>query len=270
MENLIQKLKEFRVSRGYSQREIAEILDIPQTTWSGYERGRSNPNVNVLIELEKLGFNYKSAFNLATEEADLSKEEALNKLNLASGLPKDMSLEEAGEITRQFQAGEYTIFKYSKPIPQGSVPAVKSDESALTLLPLYSQKASAGAGEEPTQLGEITSYIPILITLLRGANPKNCGLLKVKGDSMTDIGIYDGDFVIFDTSQVEGDGVYVITVGDLTRVKRLENRVIEQKIIISSENQKRYPKPEELSYEQATALLTIHGKVIAWFHSHFY
>lgn len=270
MNKLPQKFYNFRKKLGLTQNELSKKIGIPQKTWSTYETGRSKPPITVLVELEKLGFEYKSAFQCAAEEAGLSMAKAQNLIGLTGGLPEDMSTEEAGEITRQFQAGEYTIFKYNKPIPQGSVPAVKSDESALTLLPLYSQKASAGAGEEPTQLGEITSYIPILITLLRGANPKNCGLLKVKGDSMTDIGIYDGDFVIFDTSQVEGDGVYVITVGGLTRVKRLENRVIEQKIIISSENQKRYPKPEELSYEQATALLTIHGKVIAWFHSHFY
>lgn len=46
MEDLAQKLKEFRISTGLSQSEIAEKLDIPQTTWSGYERGRSNPSVN--------------------------------------------------------------------------------------------------------------------------------------------------------------------------------------------------------------------------------
>ena len=80
MKNLAQKLKFFRISQGFSQSDIAKILNIPQTTWSGYERGRSNPTIGVLSQLEKLGFDYKSSFTLAVEEAGLSEEEAKNKI----------------------------------------------------------------------------------------------------------------------------------------------------------------------------------------------
>lgn len=59
MEDLAQSLKQFRLKIGLSQSEIAKKLQIPQTTWSGYERGRSNPTVGVVIGLEKLGFKYK-------------------------------------------------------------------------------------------------------------------------------------------------------------------------------------------------------------------
>lgn len=270
MNNLAQELKVFRVSKGLSQSEMAKKLNMPQTTWSGYERGRSNPTVGVLVELEKLGFKpFKTAFESAAENAGLSYEEASNRLDLLSNLPSDTDLAAAGKIIRDFQSGEYTIFKYNKSIPL-PIPTNKTDSVALVLLPLYSQKASAGKGQEPTQLNAVDAYMPVVIGLLRGANPKTCGILKVKGDSMTDIGLYDGDYAIFDTAQIEGDGVYVITVNGLTRVKRLENRVIEKKIIISSENVRRYPNPEELRYEQAAEMLTIHGKVIGWIHSHFY
>jgi len=60
LKNLAQKLKFFRISQGFSQSDIAKMLNIPQTTWSGYERGRSNPTIGVLSQLEKLGFDYKS------------------------------------------------------------------------------------------------------------------------------------------------------------------------------------------------------------------
>lgn len=270
MEDLAQKLKVFRVSKGFSQTEMAEKLKIPQTTWSGYERGRSTPTLGVLIELEKIGFKpFKSAFKNAAEDAGLTLEEANDRLDLLANLPADTDLATAGKIINDFKSDQYTIFKYNKSIPL-PIPTHKADTAALVLLPLYSQKAAAGTGEEPTQLGTVKSYIPVITDLLRGADPRKCGMLRVKGDSMTDVGLYDGDYAIFDTTQLEGDGIYVITVNGLTRIKRLENRVIEKKIIISSENARRYPKPEELSYEQAESLLRIHGKVIGWIHSHFY
>ena len=272
MEDLAQKLKIFRVSKGFSQTEMAEKLKIPQTTWSGYERGRSTPTLGVLMELEKIGFKpFKTAFETAAEEADISLEEAETRMDVLPYLPvdDDTDIAEAGKLVKEFVNSEYIIFKYNKLTPRAVV-TDKNDAAAVVLLPLYSQKAAAGKGEEPTQLGAIDSYLPIVIQLLRGASPKTCGVLRVKGDSMTDIGLYDGDYAIFDTAQIEGDGVYVITVNDLTRVKRLENRVIEKKIIISSENARRYPNPEELTYEQASEVLTIHGKVIGWIHSHFY
>lgn len=270
MEDLARKFLSFRKSLNISQAKMGKMLEIPQRTWANYETGRTRPSLDVLMRLEKLGFKpFKTAFESVAENAGLSYEEASNRLDLLSNLPADTDLAAAGKIIRDFQSGEYTIFKYNKSIPL-PIPTNKADAAALVLLPLYSQKASAGKGQEPTQLNTVDAYMPVVIGLLRGANPKSCGVLKVKGDSMTDIGLYDGDYAIFDTAQIEGDGVYVITVNGLTRVKRLENRVIEKKIIISSENVRRYPNPEELSYEQAAEMLTIHGKVIGWIHSHFY
>lgn len=272
MEDLAQKFLEFRKNLNISQAEMGRKIGIPQRTWANYELGRSRPHIGVLIELEKLGFKYgKTAFESAAEEAGISIEEAKARMDVLPYLPvdDDTDIAEAGKLAKEFANSEYIIFKYNKFAPR-AVATDKTDAAAVVLLPLYSQKAAAGKGEEPTQLGAVDSYLPVVMQLLRGANPKTCGVLRVKGDSMTDIGLYDGDYAIFDTKQTEGDGVYVITVNGLTRVKRLENRVIEKKIIISSENARRYPNPEELTYEQASEVLTIHGKVIGWIHSHFY
>ena len=144
--------------------------------------------------------------------------------------------------------------------------AKESDMDALVLLPVFSQTAAAGRGQPETQLQEIDKYIPIVLEMLGGANPKNCGIVRVVGDSMTDMNLFNGDFAIFDRTQIEGDGVYVISIGTDVRVKHLEYRPIERKIVISSENAKRYPNPEIITYEQAELLLRIHGKVVSWLH----
>lgn len=255
MEDLAQHLRRFRLDKGLSQSEIAEQLQIPQTTWSGYERGRSNPTVGVLIELEKMGFDYKKPVG-AAEQIEISMQRARDNLK--------------NQISADAPPVEYTLFRYDKPVPHSVSVNETDDPSAMVMLPFYNQKASAGPGEEATQLGEIHSFMPIAMELLKGANPASCGIIQVKGDSMIDIGLYTGDYAIFNTQDVDGDGIYVITINGVTRIKRLENRLIDKKIIISSENAKRYPTPEVLTYEQANEVLTIHGRVVGWMHRYGY
>lgn len=256
MEDLAQHLRRFRLDKGLSQSEIAEQLQIPQTTWSGYERGRSNPTVGVLIELEKMGFDYKNPAVGAAEQIEISMQRALDNLK--------------NQISADAPPVEYTLFRYDKPVPHSVSVNETDDPSAMVMLPFYNQKASAGPGEEATQLGAIHSFMPIAMELLKGANPASCGIIQVKGDSMIDIGLYTGDYAIFNTQDVDGDGIYVITINGVTRIKRLENRLIDKKIIISSENAKRYPTPEVLTYEQANEVLTIHGRVVGWMHRYGY
>ena len=163
----------------------------------------------------------------------------------------------------------FDLFRFKKGMTV-PIEAKETDSDALVMLPMYSQTASAGPGQTETQLAELEKYIPVVLEMLGGANPKNCGMVRVVGDSMTDMSLFNGDWAIFDRTQVEGDGVYVISIGTDVRVKRLEYRPIEKKIIISSENAKRYPNPEIISYEQAENLLSIHGKLICWMHRHPY
>lgn len=256
MEDLARSLRQFRLNSGLSQSEIAEKLQIPQTTWSGYERGRSNPTVGVVIALEKMGFNYKNPAIGAAAQIDKITKQAQEQAE--------------AELQALKEHAEYTVFRYNKPVPRSVSANDVDDPSAMVMLPFYNQKASAGPGEEATQLGEIHSFMPIALELLKGANPATCGIIQVKGDSMNDIGLHTGDYAIFNTQDIDGDGIYVITINGVTRIKRLENRLIDKKIVISSENAKRYPNPEVLTYEQATEMLTIHGRVIGWMHRYSY
>lgn len=51
---LATSLKNFRHARGYSQKEVADLLDIKLTTYSGYERGANEPNIETLVRLSFL------------------------------------------------------------------------------------------------------------------------------------------------------------------------------------------------------------------------
>lgn len=54
------RLKYFREKQGYSQKQLADILNIPQKSLSNYETGRTEPSLNILKKLDALGcsFNY--------------------------------------------------------------------------------------------------------------------------------------------------------------------------------------------------------------------
>jgi transcriptional regulator with XRE-family HTH domain len=48
---LAQNLQYLRRKSGHSQQELADALEIPRTTWSGYELGKVEPNINMLQKI---------------------------------------------------------------------------------------------------------------------------------------------------------------------------------------------------------------------------
>jgi len=48
-----ERLKELRKKKGFTQEEASKKLDIARTTYSGYERGTSEPDFNTLNKLSK-------------------------------------------------------------------------------------------------------------------------------------------------------------------------------------------------------------------------
>jgi len=268
--DLAQKLLELRVSSGKSQVEISKLAGVSQRTWSSYERGETTPKMGVLWGLAAKGYvieGLTSSFVGNTAEDVQKKIDERLKVATKEKAPANMLMETTGQYIDNFVGGSFFKFAKQKPTP---IPTDESDPNAMVMLPLYSQRAAAGTGQPPTQLEELEAYIPVFLEILGGSNPRNCGAVRVVGDSMTDMTLYNGDLVFFDRSKLEGDGIYVISIHGDVRVKRLEYRTFEKKLIIRSENQKRYPDPEEISFEQAMEMLVIHGKVICWLHRHPY
>lgn len=53
-ELLAEMLCELRKAKGYSQKEVASILEISPQTYNGYEKGRNEPPVEMLVRLSYL------------------------------------------------------------------------------------------------------------------------------------------------------------------------------------------------------------------------
>jgi phage repressor protein C with HTH and peptisase S24 domain len=103
-------------------------------------------------------------------------------------------------------------------------------ESETAEIELLDQEAAAGQGREIQDYIE-KQYIPILYDFLRPHKPENLRAVHVSGDSMIDERINDGDIVIFNIKQIEGNGIYVVSVGNTLLVKRVDfdhaNKTIE-------------------------------------------
>ncbi len=63
------KLKTVRTNLGLTQQEFAEALDVPQTTYSGYERGTNEPPVDVLKKVCSL-YDVDSSWLLDLKRTD--------------------------------------------------------------------------------------------------------------------------------------------------------------------------------------------------------
>jgi len=161
-----------------------------------------------------------------------------------------------------------TVYKFRKGSTE-PMPINEPDPEGVVFIPIYGQRAAAGPGQEETQLAETESLMPIVFEVLGAHKPEHCGIVRVTGDSMTDITLNNGDWAIFDTHDLRGDGLFVISMFGEMRVKRLQYRLTDRKIIIASENQKRYPEPEVVSVETLDrGDLRIYGRVFSWIHRH--
>lgn len=164
------------------------------------------------------------------------------------------------------------LYKYKKgkgvPVP---LQLSTVDPEAVAFIPIFNQRAAAGPGQSATQLEETEGLVPIVFDLFGLHRPESCGIVQVVGDSMSDISLFNGDWCLFDRVDIQGDGIFVISMFGEMRVKRLQYRISDRKIIIASENKKRYPEPETVSAEIASSgQLIIHGRVFAWLHKHPY
>ena len=67
---MLQRLKDFREDKDISQKKMAEILNVAQTTYSDYELGKINIPLNTL---KKLAIFFDTSIDYLLELTDVSK-----------------------------------------------------------------------------------------------------------------------------------------------------------------------------------------------------
>ena len=98
-------IKELRTAKNLQQKELCEIMQIPQTTYNGYEKGRSEPPIEFLV---RLSFFYGVDMNFITQrnffnktEADAFKNIAEQKIEIAK-LKERLSQDNSRRILESF------------------------------------------------------------------------------------------------------------------------------------------------------------------------
>lgn len=146
--------------------------------------------------------------------------------------------------------------------------------SAPVGLPLYAREAppdgyvrlpvmaeaSAGPGRAP--LLEAVRPVDVLESYIRkklNANPRNLKVLTARGSSMSGV-IEDGDIMFVEpTSEFTDDGIYILTLDDLVRVKRLRVSMTTKNVVIESNDGR---GSEELPLKEVPHRLHIQGRVV--------
>jgi len=136
---------------------------------------------------------------------------------------------------------------------------LEPDEAEIEL---FEQEAAAGRGREIEEYSERRA-IQIPLSLVAPHQPGKLRAVYVSGDSMVDERIFDGDVVVYRPDFIQGNGIYVVSMGNELLVKRVAFDPLNATISLISANPAYPPRVisgEELEY------LKIEGRVIACLH----
>ena len=127
---------------------------------------------------------------------------------------------------------------------------------------LYDQEAAAGFGREIDEFPELR-YLPIPKSFFYPHKSENLKAVYVSGDSMIDERIYNGDIVFFNIKQTDGNGIYVVSVGNSLMVKRVDFDLANKTIELISANPAYEPRTFTRHELEG---IRIAGRVVACYH----
>ena len=215
-----------------TQEKLGKLIGGSQSTIAGYESGRSIPPTDVSLKFADL-------FGVTVEQLFRNDDTFIVKEN-------DVS--------------------YGSQVKGKNIIPFEAEDHDIVMVPFYDAEASAGAGIEVSDYVGMRP-IPVMRSFLAPYAPEVVRAVIIKGDSMTKIGLFDGDMAFYVPAESHGDGIYAISINNTLLVKRVEFDPMGEEIQIISEND-RY-KPRTLKGEEMNRL-RVEGKIIGWLHKHPY
>ena len=226
--NIAEEIRNIRRKTEKTQKEFAELLNIPQTTWASYEAGKANPPLKILIRLAEMGYPIKG---LTTGVVSDMKD---------AGIISDAEIKE-----RQAKLGGFPVDMNIKDLP----PITKIIDNGGFVIPILDQSLSVGKGQLLPDSDVSTGYIAVPKELKRYGN--NLTALYVNGDSMEPT-LQRGDLIVCDSCGWDGEGIYALRMDGCGYVKRLARK--PGKIVVISDNPK-YEAWEEPAESQAIDII---------------
>ena len=135
-------------------------------------------------------------------------------------------------------------------------------EDDTVLIELLDQEAAAGSGVEVYDYPEKRTF-QVPRSIIAPYRSDKLLAVYVSGDSMRDEHINDGDIAIFHPNLKDGNGIYVVSVGNTLLVKRLDFDTVNQTIILISANPAYEPRT---CSRENLAEIKVAGRVLACVH----
>ena len=226
-------LKALRAKKGYKQAEIADSIGVTVSTWSNYEVGKSEPNLEILIKISDFfGISLDLLLSETSAGADNTNPEIREKHPVAeTALIKKNTINERN-TKKAFSLSSASLER----MPQ----VVTVDSSGDENIVLVPQRARAGylAGyEDPEFISSLPTY------RLPGMDNGTFRMFEVYGHSMIPT-FHESDIIVSrfvdNLADIRDDRVHVVvTKRDGIVVKRVFNRVASDgKLILNSDNQR--------------------------------
>jgi SOS-response transcriptional repressor LexA len=140
--------------------------------------------------------------------------------------------------------------------------SIFSETTDTAYIELIRQEAAAGRGVEAEDYVE-RQRIAVPLSVIAPHREDSVKAVIVKGDSMTGAQISEGDYVLYNTQEMEGESIFVLSVGNTLLVKRLSFDPLKHTLTLLSANPAYPPRLIEGGDLEA---VRIAGKVIAVIH----
>lgn len=191
------KIKEFRLKRNLTQKELAKIVNVGDTTIANYEKGFRSPKKDTMFDLA-------NAFNISIDDlfppVQKNAVESTTPLPDASDLLTQQITDKVVQLTTQ---NKKIVLRTSEELLESQNEEETKINEVSEVIQLYSydyydHPASAGTGQYLNDVRVERIELPVDIDA--------DFVIPIKGDSM-EPDYHDGDLVFIQTSVDLNDGV---------------------------------------------------------------
>lgn len=180
------KIKEFRLKRNLTQKELAKLVNVGDTTIANYEKGFRSPKKDTMFDLA-------NAFNVSIDDLfpPIQKDSSSNTSSIKA-------IYDELKPPRQAKVLTYAERLRDEQRNEQSQPTEVSEAIQLYSYDYYDHPASAGTGQYLNDVRVERIELPVDIDA--------DFVIPIKGDSM-EPDYHDGDLVFIQTSVDLNDGV---------------------------------------------------------------
>jgi len=237
MSTFSENLKILRIKSGLKQSEIADLTGISVSTWSNYEVGRTEPNIDSIVKIASaLQISVDSLFNKDLTSIADSLGDGVHRLSKVENEKKQgQSPPFSPPISTPIGVKETNLTSLSR-IPK-VVTVAEDGKDNVVMVPLRARAGYLAGYEDP-------EFIQTLPTFrLPGFNVGTFRAFEIYGHSMVPT-FQESDIImsrfVDNFNEIRDDRVYIIvSKREGVVAKRVINRVkIEGKLILNSDNQR--------------------------------